>query len=75
MELQRRKVLIVTTDENYSDLTLDLGDIPPGIAYSLLKAATEQLWAVMPSAKLKVYGETIFDPYDFQEEEEDLDLE
>lgn len=67
-----RKVLILTTDENFSDFQIDVGDIPVGIAVTLLNSAAQYLESILPFPILKSYGKVIIDPYeDFEEEDEE----
>lgn len=74
--VNNRKVLILTTDEDFSDFQLDLGDIPPAIAYAMLKSATDFLFSMLPNPIVKSYGEVILHPYEgYEEYEEDDDLE
>lgn len=72
-DIERRKVLILSTDEDFSDFKLDLGDISPAVACTMLKAAYESIKDMLPLPVITSYETVIMDPYDWAwDEDEDL---
>lgn len=63
-ELEQRKVLILSTDEDFFDFKLDLGGISPAIAYAMLRSAKEILETMLPSPRITNFEEVIYDPYE-----------
>lgn len=72
-KLENRKVLILSTDEDFSDFKLDLGDVKPAEAYAMLKSAYLQIEEMLPSPVITSYEDVVYDPYAewIYDEEED----
>lgn len=63
-QLENRKVLILSTDEDFSDFKIDLGNITPAQAFAMLTSARNQLEELLPSPIITSYEQIIYDPYE-----------
>lgn len=65
-------VMYISYDEEVGYPEMDLGDISPYLAISMLQSIIDALEVLVPSPKVIFRGKTIMEPYECLEDEEEI---
>jgi hypothetical protein len=63
--------MIISYDEATGYPSVDLGDIPPYVAISLLRSVIDALDYLIPTPKVTLNGETVLDPFTLDDDDND----